>query len=53
VFERNSFRDQLRFEQQQPESIRKAGEVMTGLRRANAGIDADKQHANAGADAIA
>ena len=35
-----------------PEAIRESGEVMAGQRGADARIDADKQHANSGLDAI-
>jgi hypothetical protein len=39
--------------QQPPEPVREAGEVMTGHRRPNAGIDADEEHAHIRPDAIA
>lgn len=38
--------------QELPESIRRTGEVMPGLRRSDAGVDPDEQHAHAVLDAI-
>jgi hypothetical protein len=47
------FGDEPRFIQKLPESIREAGEVVTGQRRADTWIDAHEEHAHAGTDAIA
>ncbi len=46
-------RHQTRIVEQLPESIRESGEVMAGQRRANAGVDADKQHADTGTNPVA
>ena len=43
---------QARVVQEPPEAVRVAGEVMTELRRSDARIDADKQHADRRPDAI-
>jgi hypothetical protein len=52
IFERDWHRHQARFVQQLPEAIRWAGEVMSCLRRSDARIDSDEQHAHARLDAI-
>ena len=41
------------FEEQLPEPVRVAGEVVTGLCGADAGIDAHEEHSNPGLDAVA
>jgi hypothetical protein len=38
--------------EQLPESVRRAGEVVTGLRGSHPGIDPDQQHADTGRDPI-
>jgi hypothetical protein len=45
-------RNEPRLEQQLPEAIRIAGEMMTEPSGTHAGIDADKQHAQTGLGAI-
>ena len=47
------FRHQFRVEQELPEAVGVAGEMMPGLRGTDAGIDADKQHTHPRRDAIA
>jgi len=53
VLEGEPLLHQAGFEEQRPEPIGEAGEVMPRQRRAHAGIDADEQHANVWPDAIA
>jgi hypothetical protein len=53
VFEREPLGHEPRLEQQGPEPVGEAGEVMSRHRRANAGIDADEERADARLDAIA
>ena len=48
----NRLRDEARIVQQFPEAVRVAGEMMPELRRADAGIDADEQHAHGRPNAI-
>ena len=47
------FGHELRFKEELPEPVGVAREMMAGLRGADAGIDADEQHADAGRDAVA
>src|SRR2546425_8276501 len=53
IFGPNALRDELRLVEQRPETIRVAGEVMADRLGPLAGIDADKQNADASLDAIA
>jgi hypothetical protein len=49
---REPLRHKARFEQQSPEPVGRAGEMMPRLGRLDARIDADQQHAHARRDAI-
>ena len=53
VFVGKGFGDQPRFPEKLPETVRRAGEVMPGLRRSNARVDADEKDADGRPDAIA
>ena len=53
VFGTNRFRHQARIEEQLPEPVRVAREVMTDRRRSDARIDSDEQHTHGRANAIA
>src|SRR3954463_7217907 len=44
--------NEARFEQQFPESIRRAGKVMACQRRPHARVDPDEQHDDSGVDAV-
>ena len=46
-------RHQARFVEQLPEAVRRSGEMVADLRRADAGVDPDEQHANRQSYAIA
>jgi hypothetical protein len=43
VFGAEALRDEARVEEQLPETVRKAREVMPNRRRANSGVDANEQ----------
>jgi hypothetical protein len=52
VVVRDRLRDDARFVEQPPETIRGAREVMAGNGRHDAGVDADQQQADTGLDAV-